>query len=38
MLDEETNHLAELETLINKPVRFQAEPLYTQEQFDVVLI
>lgn len=38
MLDEETNHLAELETLINKPVRFQAELLYTQEQFDVVLI
>jgi len=38
MLDEETNHLAELESIINKPVRFQAEPLYTQEQFDVVLI
>jgi len=38
MLDEETNHLAELETIISKPVRFQAEPLYTQEQFDVVLI
>ncbi len=38
MLDEETNHLAELEVMINKPVRFQAEPLYTQEQFDVVLI
>ena len=38
MLDEETNHLAELESMINTPVRFQAEPLYTQEQFDVVLI
>lgn len=38
MLDEETNHLAELELMINKPVKFQAEPLYTQEQFDVVLI
>ena len=38
MLDDETNHLAELESLINKSVRFQAEPLYTQEQFDVVLI
>ncbi len=38
MLDEETNHLAELESIINKPVRFQAEPLYNQEQFDVVLI
>jgi ribonuclease G len=38
MQDEETNHLAELEALINKPVRFQAEPFYSQEQFDVVLI
>jgi len=38
MLDEETAHIAELESMINKPVRFQAEPLYTQEQFDVVLI
>ncbi len=38
MLDEETNHLAELESIISKPVQFQAEPLYTQEQFDVVLI
>ncbi len=38
MLDEETTHIAELELMINKPVRFQAEPLYTQEQFDVVLI
>lgn len=38
MQDEETSHLAELETMINKPVRFQAEPLYQQEQFDVVLI
>ncbi len=38
MLDEETSHLAELELVINKTVRFQAEPLYAQEQFDVVLI
>ncbi|PHS20174.1 MAG: ribonuclease E/G [Kangiella sp.] len=38
MLDEETAHIAELESMINKPVRFQAEPLYTQEQFDVVLL
>ncbi|PCI73141.1 MAG: ribonuclease E/G [Gammaproteobacteria bacterium] len=38
MLDEETTHIAELESMINKPVRFQAEPLYTQEQFDVVLL
>ena len=38
MLDEETSHVAELELATRIPVRFQAEPLYAQEQFDVVLI
>ena len=38
LLDEESQHLAELEQFIGKPVRLQAEALYTQEQFDVVLI
>jgi ribonuclease G len=38
MHDEETTHLAELESMINKSIRFQAESLYMQEQFDVVLI
>ncbi|MCW9018191.1 MAG: ribonuclease G, partial [Kangiellaceae bacterium] len=38
MLDEEASHLAELESMIAKPIRFQAERLYTQEQFDVVLM
>ena len=38
LLDEESQHLAELEEFIGKPVRLQAESLYTQEQFDVVLI
>jgi ribonuclease G len=38
MLEEEASHLAELESMIAKPIRFQAEPLYTQEQFDVVLL
>ena len=38
MLDEEASHLAELEATIGKPIRFQAERLYTQEQFDVVLL
>jgi len=38
MVDEETSHLAELELAAGIPVRFQAEPLYAQEQFDVVLI
>ncbi len=38
MLDEESDSVAELEEFIGKPVRFQVESLYTQEQFDVVLM
>jgi len=38
LLDEESHNLAELEQFIGKPVRLQAETLYTQEQYDVVLI
>jgi ribonuclease G len=38
MLDEESHSVAELETCIEKPIRFQSEPLYTREQFDVVLM
>jgi ribonuclease G len=38
LLDEESGHLAELEELTGKPIRLQAESLYTQEQYDVVLI
>ncbi|ODN42600.1 ribonuclease G [Piscirickettsia litoralis] len=38
MLDEGSSHLAELETQIAKPVRLQGEALYTQEQFDIVLV
>jgi len=38
MQDEEAAHVAEIESLIGKPVRFQAERLYSQEQFDVVFI
>jgi ribonuclease G len=36
LLDDESDHLAELEQFIAKPIRLQAEPLYTQEQFDIV--
>lgn len=36
--DEESDSFAELEEFIGKPIEFQAEPLYTQEQFDVVLV
>jgi ribonuclease G len=38
LLDEESGHLAELEEFIGKPIKLQAESLYTQEQYDVVLI
>ena len=30
--------IAELEAFIDKPIKFQVEALYTQEQFDVVLL
>jgi ribonuclease G len=36
LLDEESSSLAELEVFIGKPIRFQVEALYTQEQYDVV--
>ncbi len=38
LVDEESTSLAELEELIGKTIKFQVEALYTQEQFDVVLI
>lgn len=36
--DEESASIAELEEFIGKPVRFQTEPLYFRDQFDVVLM
>ncbi len=38
LLDEESTSLAELEDFIGKPVKLQVETLYTQEQYDVVLM
>lgn len=38
LLDEESTSVAELESFIGKAVKFQVETLYTQEQFDVVLL
>lgn len=37
LLDEASDHVAELESFIGKTIRFQAETFYTPEQFDVVL-
>lgn len=36
--DEESASIAELEEFIGKPIRFQTEPLYFRDQFDVVLV
>ena len=38
LLDEESTSLAELESFIGKPIKLQVEALYTQEQYDVVLL
>lgn len=38
LVDEESTSLAELEDFINVPIRLQVEALYTQEQYDVVIM
>ena len=38
LLDEESDNVVDLETFIGKAVRFQVEPFYSQEQYDVVLL
>jgi ribonuclease G len=38
LLDEESTSVAELEEFIGKPIKFQVETMYTQEQYDVVLM
>jgi len=38
LVDEESSSLAELEGFIGIPIRFQVEALFTQEQYDVVIV
>ena len=38
LVDEESTSLAELEAFIGVPIKFQAETLYSQEHYDVVLM
>jgi ribonuclease G len=38
LLDDESTSVAELETFIGRPITLQVEPLYTQEQYDIVLL
>lgn len=37
LLDEESASLADLENFIGKTIKLQVEPMYSQEQFDVIL-
>ncbi len=38
LLDEESDNLAQLQTFVDRSIRFQVEALYTQEQYDIVLM
>jgi len=38
LLDDEATSVAELEEFIGRPINFQVETLYTQEQYDIVLL
>ena len=38
LLDDESASVAELELFIGRSIAFQVEPLYTQEQYDIVLL
>lgn len=38
LLDDESTSVAELEEFIGRPISFQVEPQYTQEQYDIVLL
>jgi ribonuclease G len=38
LLDEESVHLADLAEFVGKTISLRAEPLYRQEQFDIVFL
>ncbi len=38
MLDDESSSIAELEAFIGRPIKYQVESTYSQEQYDVVLL
>lgn len=38
LLDDESTSVAELEEFIGRPISFQVETMYTQEQYDIVLL
>ena len=38
LLDEESSNVADLEEYCGKTVQFRVEPMYSQEQFDIILL
>ncbi len=38
LLDEEAAYVADLEAFIGRTIEFQVESLFTQEQYDIVLV
>jgi ribonuclease G len=38
LVNDEYHHLAEVEVFIGKLIKVQTEPMYNQEQFDVVMM
>lgn len=38
LLDDESDSVADLEAFIGKPIKFQVESLYNQEQYDIILV
>jgi ribonuclease G len=38
LLDEESGNVADLESFIGRSIKFQVETMYSQEQYDVVLL
>jgi ribonuclease G len=38
LLDEESANVADLEEFIGRPIKFQVETLYSQEQYDIILV
>jgi ribonuclease G len=38
LLDEESAHVADLEEFIGATIQFQVETVYSQEQYDVILL
>ncbi len=38
LLDEDAAYVADLEAFIGRTIEFQVEPLFNQEQYDIVLV